>query len=84
MALGYYEGATETALPEFCRTPSASLVVLLRPSCFSLRGRYNTYKKSFSIPLAGVIAAIGSNIACWWWTKEEQKKDKRTHYYPSS
>ncbi|KAJ5915143.1 hypothetical protein N7454_011255 [Penicillium verhagenii] len=67
-------GATGTAFAWGLQNSIGQIGGVIGPQLFQSKWAYNRYKNSFGIALAGVIAAIGANIACWWLTKDQEKE----------
>jgi hypothetical protein len=69
------KGATGTAFAWGLQNSIGQLGGVIGPQLFQSKWAYNRYKNSFGIALAGVVAAIGSNLICWWRTNKQEKEE---------
>lgn len=75
-------GATGTAFAWGLQNSIGQLGGVIGPQLFQSKWAYNRYKNSFAIALAGVISAIGTNLACWWWTNKQEKEELEASSQP--
>lgn len=75
-------GATGTAFAWGLQNSIGQLGGVIGPQLFQSKWAYNRYKNSFAIALAGVVAAIGTNLACWWWTNKQEKEELEASSQP--